>query len=157
MQLLTVGLPAPPPGRPASTYLGERSRLRRVVAVSVAHSVLQIAQRPAGVRYSVASECRIACGPSRATRVGGQPGRPAGPADQLPLWAVAVSADGARAVSGGTVRVWDLAAGTEVARWTGDYPIIACTPLSGQPFKIAVGQRQGQPYLLELRGQENAT
>ena len=69
--------------------------------------------------------------------------------------AAAVTADGARAVSGGedgTVRVWDLAAGHEVARWTGDYPVIACTALSGQPFKIVVGQQRGQPYLVELRG-----
>jgi hypothetical protein len=41
-------------------------------------------------------------------------------------------------VSGGddfTVRVWDLAPGHDVAHWTGDYPVIACTKLSGQPFK----------------------
>jgi len=74
--------------------------------------------------------------------------------------AVAVTADGTRAISGsddGTVRVWDLAAGREVARWTGDYAVIACTALSGPPFKIAVGQQRGRPYLLELRGPENTT
>ena len=74
--------------------------------------------------------------------------------------AVAVTADGTRAVTGGddrTVRVWDLATGKEVARWTGDSAIVACTPLSGRPLKIAVGQQQGQPYLLELRGQEHAS
>ena len=73
---------------------------------------------------------------------------------------MAVTADGTRAVSGGydgTVRVWDLTAGREVARWTGDDAVIACTALSGPPFKIAVGQRRGQPYLLELRGPENTT
>jgi hypothetical protein len=72
---------------------------------------------------------------------------------------VAVTADGTRAVSGGldgTVRVWDLATGREVARWTGDYPVIACRVLPCQPVKIAVGQERGQPYLLELRGQANA-
>ena len=72
-----------------------------------------------------------------------------------PAMAVAVTADGTRAVSGGydgTVRVWDLATGHEVAHWTGDYPVIACIVLSGQPFKLAVGQQRGQPYLLELRG-----
>jgi hypothetical protein len=53
--------------------------------------------------------------------------------------------------------VWDLATGKEVARWTGDHAVIACTVLSGQPFKIAVGQFRGQPYLLEFRGQENTT
>jgi len=73
-----------------------------------------------------------------------------------PVWSVAVTADGTVAVSGswhGTVRVWDLATGKEAAHWTGDSAIIACTPLSGRPLKIAVGQQQGQPYLLELRGQ----
>ncbi len=74
--------------------------------------------------------------------------------------AVAVTADGARAVSGaedGTVRVWDLATGKAAASWTGDSAVIACIALSGQPFKIAVGQERGQPYLLELRDPENAT
>ena len=64
---------------------------------------------------------------------------------------------GPGAVTGGvdrTVRVWDLANGKEIARWTGDYAV-ECIALSGQPFKIAVGQRRGQPYLLELRGREN--
>lgn len=85
---------------------------------------------------------------------------------------VAVTADGTMAVSGGgsdqsglrtdisageTVQVWDLANGKEVARWTGDYPVIACATLPGQPFRIAVGQRRGQPYLLELRGRESTT
>ena len=69
---------------------------------------------------------------------------------------VAVSADGATAVSGGfdkTARVWDLAKLAQVARWDGDYPVVGCTALPGRPLKIGVGQRQGQPYLLELRGQ----
>jgi WD40 repeat protein len=76
------------------------------------------------------------------------------------VWSVAVTADGMVAVSGGddgTVRVWDLAARKEIAHWIGDYAVIACTTLSGQPLKIAVGQQRGQPYLLELRGQELAT
>ena len=76
------------------------------------------------------------------------------------VWSVAVTADGATAVSGGedrTVRVWDLATGKEAAHRTGDYAVIACNALSGQPLKIAVGQRYGQPYLLELRGQETTT
>jgi WD40 repeat protein len=74
--------------------------------------------------------------------------------------AVAVTADGTRAVSGGrdcTVRVWDLATGKEAARWTGDSAVVLCAPLSGQPLKIAVGQQLGQPYLLELRNPQNST
>jgi WD40 repeat protein len=74
--------------------------------------------------------------------------------------AVAVTADGTRAVSGsrdGTVRVWDLGTGKATASWTEDSPVIACIALSGQPLKIAVGRAGGQPYLLELRGESNAT
>jgi WD40 repeat protein len=74
--------------------------------------------------------------------------------------AVAVAADGATAVSGGgydgTVRVWDLAHRIELASWIGDFGVVACTVLPGQPLKIAVGQSRGRPYLLELRGQQNA-
>ena len=33
--------------------------------------------------------------------------------------------------------------GSEVARWTGEFPIIGCTALSGRPIKIGVGQKQG--------------
>jgi WD40 repeat protein len=71
------------------------------------------------------------------------------------VWSVAVTGDGTTAVSGGhdgSVSVWDLATGTRVARWDGDYPIISCTALPGRPLKIGIGQQQGQPYLLELRG-----
>ena len=70
---------------------------------------------------------------------------------------VAVTPDGTRVVSGsedGSVQVWDLASGTEIARWDGDYSIIGCTALPGQPLKIVVGQGQGRPYSLELRGQD---
>ena len=69
---------------------------------------------------------------------------------------VAVTADGTTAVSGGrdgSVRIWDLATGTQVARWDGDYPIVGCTVLPGRPLKIGVGEQQGQPYLLGLRGE----
>lgn len=73
------------------------------------------------------------------------------------LWGGQLFQDSVSGGSDGTVRVWDLATGKEVARWTGDYAVIACTVLSGQPFKMAVGQQHGQPYLLELRGQKNTT
>jgi len=71
--------------------------------------------------------------------------------------AVAVTADGTTVVSGsglGAVRVWDLATQAEVARWDGDYVVVGCATLPGLPLRIVVGQYQGQPYLLELKGQQ---
>ena len=49
------------------------------------------------------------------------------------------------------MRVWDLTSGSEVARWPGEFPIIGCAALSGRPIKIGVGQKQGPPFVLELR------
>ena len=69
---------------------------------------------------------------------------------------VAITSHGTRAISGGedgTVRVWDLHLGQEIARWTGENAVIATIALSGQPFRIAVGQRRGQPFTLELHRQ----
>jgi WD40 repeat protein len=72
-----------------------------------------------------------------------------------PITSVAVAPDASKIVSGdtgGNVYVWNLAAKTRIASWKGDHPIIMCIGLHGYPFKVAVGQENGQPYLLELRG-----
>jgi WD40 repeat protein len=72
-----------------------------------------------------------------------------------PVRSVAITADGRLTVAGcddGSVRVWDLAEQVEIARWAGDYPILACAVLEGMPVRIAIGQRRGHPYVLELRG-----
>lgn len=66
---------------------------------------------------------------------------------------VAVTADGAAAVSGGddrAVRAWDLATGKQIVRWSGDYPITGIA-LSRQPLTMVIGERRGQPYLLKFR------
>ena len=71
-----------------------------------------------------------------------------------PILAVGISPDGTLGVSGGEdmlVRVWDLTSAAEVARWPAEYPIVGCAALAGRPVKIGVGQKQGPPYLLELR------
>lgn len=68
--------------------------------------------------------------------------------------AVAVTDDGAIAVSGaedGSVRVWNLSIGAEITRWIGDYAVLGCGILPGQPIRIGVVQRRRTPYLLELR------
>jgi hypothetical protein len=71
------------------------------------------------------------------------------------VFAVAVTADKTLAVGGGengSLRVWDVTTRAEVARWTGDYPIIGCTALPGRPLTIGVGQRRGPPLLVEPLG-----
>jgi hypothetical protein len=72
-----------------------------------------------------------------------------------PVRTVAASADGTTAAGGdedGTVRVWDLATGTEVVHWVGDHGILTLAAVPGYPFRFVVGQQRGQPYLLQLQG-----
>src|ERR1700733_11414431 len=67
---------------------------------------------------------------------------------------VAVSGDGTKAVSGdydGSLRVWHLATGTQIARWDGDYPIFRCTALPGRPLKISIGQGRRRRRAAEQR------
>jgi len=69
------------------------------------------------------------------------------------VFTVAVTPDGAYAVSGGedaSVRLWSLAAGSELARWIGEHPIIGLNLLAGQPLRIGVGQGLGPPGLLAV-------
>jgi WD40 repeat protein len=70
--------------------------------------------------------------------------------------AVAVSADGCRAISGGTdgtVRMWDLTQGAELASLVSDSSItaMAATPV-GVP--VVGGTSTGPVHLLELCGRE---
>jgi WD40 repeat protein len=72
------------------------------------------------------------------------------------VYAVAVSADGHRAVSGGvdrTVRVWDLEKGLELASFVSDSEIIA---LAATPpgTRVIVGTSTGAVHLLALSGNE---
>ena len=72
-------------------------------------------------------------------------------------YSVALSPDGTRAITGGyngILRVWDVESGTEIARWDGDYFIVGCMALLGPPLKIVVGQRYGDPYVLEFQDQQ---
>jgi WD40 repeat protein len=69
---------------------------------------------------------------------------------------VAVSVDARRAVSGGedgTVRVWDLARGAELASFASDSSItvLAVTP---RGTRVIASTRAGPVHLLELRAYE---
>ena len=75
------------------------------------------------------------------------------------MQAVAVSADGRRAVSGGddgTVRVWDLEEGVELAFFASDSKIteLAVTPAG---TRVIAGTSTGPVHLLELCGYEYAS
>ena len=75
------------------------------------------------------------------------------------MQAVAVSADGRRAVSGGgdgTVRAWDLEEGVELAFFAADSKIteLAVTPAG---TRVIAGTSTGPVHLLELCGYEYAS
>jgi hypothetical protein len=74
------------------------------------------------------------------------------------VYAVAVSADGRRAVSGddGTVRAWDLEEGVEFAFFAADSKIaeLAITPAG---TRVIAGTSTGPVHLLELCGYEYAS
>jgi len=53
-----------------------------------------------------------------------------------PVMSVAVTADGAAAVSGSydsTVRVWDLATWIELASWIADSTVVSCAAIPARP------------------------
>jgi WD40 repeat protein len=67
--------------------------------------------------------------------------------------AVALSADGKRALSGsedGTVKLWDVQTGQVILTFTNDAPIWTCAPSATLPAVIIAGDRVGRVHFLRL-------
>lgn len=67
---------------------------------------------------------------------------------------IAISGDSNYLVTAGAdafLHVWELRTGEKVATWHGDYPIRCCAVLPGQGLQLAVLEKHGLPYALELR------
>ena len=73
--------------------------------------------------------------------------------DHYEIWAMAVSGDGTRAVTGGedkNAMVWDLDTGTPTAVWRGDAAMKAIAWAPGKPVFV-VGDHHGAVHILGLR------
>ena len=91
---------------------------------------------------------------------------PGGPLERIldghtgSVHAVAVTADGQRVVSGGddrTVRVWDLASGTELAYWVTDTArVLSCASHPRDPATLVDGDGDGRVVVLSLRESHSA-
>jgi WD40 repeat protein len=85
---------------------------------------------------------------------------PRGPLERILLGhtgevqAVAVTPDGARIVSAGfdTVRIWDLASGSEIARWRADpgIRIEPCCTVPTDSSRFVYGDSAGCGHVLQL-------
>jgi WD40 repeat protein len=75
------------------------------------------------------------------------------------VYAVAVTADGKRVISGSrdnTLKVWDLTTGNVIASFTGESSI-ACCAIAPDGVTIAAGDESGGVYFLRLEGVEELT
>ena len=74
--------------------------------------------------------------------------------------AVAVTADGQRIISGSydhTVRVWNLASGTELAHWATDTgPVVSCAGSPHDPTTLVYGDSDGRVVVLSLQEPRSA-